>query len=363
MGGIDGVNLNNNNNTATKTQGAGGVDYFQRLPQAKGVFTTDEDGNVVHTSADGIKNYASEAGLQNETIMRLMQLAQATGDYELMNILAESDKLPSSTRKDISSNEYQTNQFDMGNRLIGDQEKQLRSDYGYKTDQNEMGSRLIGAQENSLRSGFNLDSLSNIGQMLAMPSWLKSTTSGMDLATSKNRMNMGLVDREGGAIGSGYDYTKAINDMQTGLVGNQGAALKSGYDLQKGQNESGLRLTPYQEDASREDLQYKADASRGARALMPSRISATQKFLNASQQGLDTEAAANRAGVDVTSAFKDAEEANARNMARMGVAPGSGAYKDNSIQKALAVTQAKNVARQNADNENYRRLGAVALMP
>lgn len=321
-----------------------GANYFRSNQQQRGTWTTDENGNAIYVAPNGRRQYGSTAGLENYVTESMFDLVKPTADLELDNIYSNRRILPHQTDSQISEYDYNKSQYDMGQRLVGD-------------------------QEDSLRTGLNKDVLENVTSMMMMPSIYDSEVSGYDLATQRNLMNSSLIGEEGSSLQSDYlrnisnnAYGMSMNAMNQRLMGGMEGMMGSSYDLRQRQNESSSRLLPYQEDATKANLQYNTDYSKGAASLLPSRFSATKQFIDASRNGVDPEAYAKRAATDAVSAFKDSDAAYQRNMARMGIRPGSGAFTDNSTQRALAITQAKNNARQNAENENYRRLGAVALM-
>lgn len=372
-----------------------GADYFTNLPVYKGVFTTDADGNVVHTSSDGITNYASQAGLSNETIMRMLQMAEATGDLELANVLSEQLKLPSSTNADIAKNEYTTAQADMGTSLTPYQQAALQSDYGLTQAKNNMDIRTMPSLENATISGNTLTTAQNAAGLQLLPSSVEKQISGNYLDIGRNNILSSLVNEEGAAIKSGYDATTAGNTlsaadstMQTGLVGDKGQALRTGYNLntaqnesamrtmpfqegatnasllyQKAQSEAGTRLTPLQESQTASDLKYKTSMSDGQASLLPQRFAATGKFIDESMNGKSVTGAMNEASADVGMAYKGAKDANRRNMSRMGIMPSANSAGDDSLNMAKLNVGARANARRTTEEDNYRKLGAVALMP
>lgn len=99
----------------------------------------------------------------------------------------------------------------------------------------------------------------------------------------------------------------------------------------------------------------------GAQSLVPKKLEITNKFLDETSKGVNIGQQMDEASTDVASAFAKTNAARDRGMARMGVTPGSGAYQDNSTANARAVVAARGNARRSAQDENYRRLGAVGL--
>lgn len=374
-----------------------GVDYFKNIAnQAKGTFTTDADGNVIYISPDGTQtNYDSEAGLAQAVNSGLIQMVQPTLDLELQNNAADQYKLPSATEAAVSANNLATAQNEATTRLTPDQEAAQRSTLDLTRQQNTATAGTLDSWLQGQISGNNLTTAKNIAEAGNVPAWAQATKSGLDLTTGRNDLAIGMLDKEGASIGSGYDASTAGNllsaadsTMQTGLVGNKGAALSSGYDLntaqnqssqrlvpyteatgianqlyQKAQAESGSRLTPLQEAATGSGLKYQASMNDGQNSLVPQRVAATGKFIDESMKGKSVVGAMNEASADVGMAYKGAQDARRRNMSRMGVMPSLNSMGDNSLDMARLNVGARASARRTTEDDNYRKLGAVALMP
>jgi hypothetical protein len=87
-------------------------------------------------------------------------------------------------------------------------------------------------------------------------------------------------------------------------------------------------------------------------------------FIQQSLDGVDPESVASLARSDAESALTAAESDTARNLARYGLNPGSGAFQDSlgqqaALNRARTVSQAANSTRALARTENYERLRAA----
>lgn len=322
-------------------------DAYQSLITAfnSGSIKQDPDGNYVYTDPDGHTNYMSAAGLEQGGYEAMLQLINPTLKLEQANIASQLLQNPSATQAAISGNEA--------------------------TDaQNKAVLEALPSLLQSQISTNNLTTGKNNVEYQTLDDWLANKKSEYNLSTTQNAMKLGLVDDEGVALESGYktsvandNLTQTLAKMGIELTPAQQQSLLSGYNLTTATNESGQKLLPYQEQASIADLQYKTNTSNKLNELLPSRISATKQYINASKTGVNERKFTDAVYADTEKVFGNAEEASNRDMARMGIRPGSGAYKNNSIEKASALTQSLNNAHQYVDSENYRRLGAVALMP
>ena len=101
-------------------------------------------------------------------------------------------------------------------------------------------------------------------------------------------------------------------------------------------------------------------------SLLPSATATTQKFLTESQNGVDANEWATRAGTDAKIQAANTQSALGRNASRLGLDPNSGAYvraaQDAGTKSALGTAAAMTTSRQAALDENWKRLSAGATV-
>jgi hypothetical protein len=119
------------------------------------------------------------------------------------------------------------------------------------------------------------------------------------------------------------------------------------------QTRANLEVLPLEMDLYKQTL-------KSAGSLLPGQTEAAQKFLAQSVNGVDVNERMGLAKADVAGAWKNVQEQNARENARMGVNPNSGRFQ--GVQAALGTQQASQTAgamtqaRVGAEQENYDRL-------
>jgi hypothetical protein len=124
-----------------------------------------------------------------------------------------------------------------------------------------------------------------------------------------------------------------------------------------------MSLITDSEAATRSGYQYTTAMNQGQTSLLPQRFAATSKYIDESLKGKSVKGAMDEASADVAMAYKGADEASRRSLSRMGVTPNASTFNSNALEMAKANVGARSAARRNTEDENYRRLGAVALMP
>lgn len=361
----------------------------------EGRVSQDSEGNYLFTDQNGQAYNMSELGLAQMITDYKMSIANSTKNLELSNILAEQYKLPSATEAEVAGNNYNKDMYNAQ-------------------------SQILPSLTDSTISTNQLTTGKNNAELSLIPAWTDTQKSGYELETAQNEMKSGLVDDEGAALASGYktsiandnlaqimaqmgieltpaqqDYIlsqynlgKATNESNQRLIpSSENAALQANlynadtasmntrlnkglesatsaeYMLKKAQADSGVRTTPFQEAATISKYNYDTAYNQGQTGLLPQRFAATGKFIDESMKGKNVTGAMETASADVASAFKSANEANRRNLSRMGITPNASSFNDSALEMATANVGARSAARRNTEDENYRRLGAVALTP
>lgn len=101
-----------------------------------------------------------------------------------------------------------------------------------------------------------------------------------------------------------------------------------------------------------------------SKELLPQQVEAAKQFFQASTKGVDINERMGLATADAAAAWKNMNEANLRENARLGVNPNSGRFQGTQAalgtQQAAQMAQAKTSARVGAEQENYDRLMKAA---
>jgi hypothetical protein len=99
---------------------------------------------------------------------------------------------------------------------------------------------------------------------------------------------------------------------------------------------------------------------------MPGYTEAAIKFREEAINGVNPEERANQAQAEVEQALKNADQTAMRSASRMGLDLNDSSVLDNikstSLDRARGVSGARTLARNNAETENFQRLGAAASM-
>lgn len=396
-------------------------DLLQYLGEAtNGTFSYDDSGNLIYTDPSGKSNYASTSGLENLTTESMMQTVPATLQYELANIASQTAQLPSSTKAAISGNESTTAQNNLLTELIpylkdtqistnqlttGKNNAELQtlddwlankeSEYQYSTNRNnmlngmvdlegdsiasgyntqiandklaqikaQMGIELTPAEQDYILSQYNLGKATNESNQRLIPSSeeaaLQTNLYNADTASMNTRLNKGLES----ATSAEYMLKKAQADSGVRTTPFQEAATISGYNLDTAQNKSNQSLIPDSEAAARSKYNYDTAYNQGQTSLLPQRFEATGKFIDESMKGKSVKGAMDTASADVSMAYKGANDATRRNLARAGLSANASSFANDGLEMAKANVAARTNARKTTEDQNYSRLGAVALMP
>lgn len=294
---------------------------------ADGKYYIDINGQTYDASSQGLNQLVTDTSFG---------LVKPTADLASETIQSQRDVLPSSTTSQISANNLLTAQNSATQGLVGDKTASEKAGYNYLTSRYNTDTNLEADREASTRLDYG----------------------------AKNSLNQSTINqgdsRDSAAISGNY-LTTDQNQAARRLVGDTETATRSGLKYQTAQNDSNTRLVPYNENASMADLQYKTDYSKGAAALLPKRFEATGKYIDESMKGIDVNTAMDEAGVDAARAFSNSQAAARKAAARSGVVANDSMFGSGAIAAAKASIGARALAKKNAQDENYKRLGAVAL--
>lgn len=140
------------------------------------------------------------------------------------------------------------------------------------------------------------------------------------------------------------------------MMPQETAFQKSQAELGAAKNQAEIGLLPQETALQQGKMQT-------AIGLLPQQAQAASQFYDAAMNGADPTQRANQAQADVASAFNGTMQQANRSLARMGVAPDSGAQaaatQRNALAKAKAIGVARTGARTTAEQENFKRLQAA----
>ena len=226
-----------------------------------------------------------------------------------------------------------------------------------------MGIELTPSQQQYILSQYNLGTATNESNQRLIPYSENAASANYLLQQAQAQSGLRTNPYQEAATISNLQLTNDQNNMGRRLIGSQEGSLRSGYDLNTAQNKSNMSLIPDSEAAARSGYNYTTAYNQGQASLLPQRFAATGKFIDESMKGKSVTGAMNEASADVAMAYKGADEAKRRGLSRMGVTPNASSFNDSALEMAKANVGARTAARRNTEDENYRRLGAVALMP
>ena len=189
------------------------------------------------------------------------------------------------------------------------------------------------------------------------------TASEQPLTNAQNAAALALVPGQAALDAKNLAAQSRLVDPTTNLalknIAAQNELLPSTTALGLATNQSQLALLP-----STTALGLATNQSK--LSLLPSATATTQKFLTESQNGVDANEWATRAGTDAKIQAANTQSALGRNASRLGLDPNSGAYvraaQDAGTKSALGTAAAMTTSRQNALDENWKRLSAGATV-
>lgn len=130
------------------------------------------------------------------------------------------------------------------------------------------------------------------------------------------------------------------------------------YEIE--QAKTNFENLPLENGLYKEQLTTLRDLIPKEKELYTKQLETTNRFLDASTKGVDINERMGMATADVAGAWKNANEANIRANARMGVNPNSGRFMGTQAamqtQQAAQMAGARTQARVGAEQENYDRL-------
>ena len=189
------------------------------------------------------------------------------------------------------------------------------------------------------------------------------TASEKPLTNAQNAAALALVPGQAALDAKNLAAQSRLVDPTTNLslanIAAQNELLPSTTALGLATNQSQLALLP-----STTALGLATNQSK--LSLLPSATATTQKFLTESQNGVDANEWATRAGTDAKIQAANTQSALGRNASRLGLDPNSGAYvraaQDAGTKSALGTAAAMTTSRQAALDENWKRLSAGATV-
>lgn len=208
--------------------------------------------------------------------------------------------------------------------------------------------------------------LTNNADSTSITATQPSNTVGLGASALKQPAKYGGVelDANGDPIytsQTGQTYNASTQGLQQAGTEAMLSLVEPTRDLEYETIQSNRSILPSYTDSTISTNELTSATNRGALSLLPKRIEASNKFIDESLNGVNVNQRMNEASTDTATAFAKTNAARDRSMARMGVTPGSGAFQDTSTANARAEVAARGNARRNAQDENYRRLGAVGL--
>ncbi len=206
-------------------------------------------------------------------------------------------------------------------------------------------------------------SIAEAQQSMAQSYFDDWTASEKPLTNAQNAAALALVPGQAALDAKNLAAQSRLVDPTTNLslanIAAQSELLPSTTALGLATNQSQLALLP-----STTALGLATNQSK--LSLLPSATATTQKFLTESQNGVDANEWATRAGTDAKIQAANTQSALGRNASRLGLDPNSGAYvraaQDAGTKSALGTAAAMTTSRQAALDENWKRLSAGATV-
>lgn len=148
------------------------------------------------------------------------------------------------------------------------------------------------------------------------------------------------------------------------LIGVQTEAERAKSELEKKQAEAQTGLIPKEVALKEAELGLGVQTAEARSAEIAAAKPVVSEYYKQALAGVDVNRRVGQAQATTAQAFKGSDEALSRSMGRMGITPGSGRYdeamRNKYVEQAKATGAAMIGAREDAEEENYKRLAGAS---